>query len=480
MAYERQEVVDGITRMNKKLYDNLQDGIEEAVAISKGKNRAHVFSTTEKMKEWLSNVDNRGLYKVGDNLYIVDVGVPDWWVSEVLEEVDTETGYYYKIAQLETQKVDLTEIESMIDSLQDNVDDINETLQVDANNIALNYQTLGYNKKNLLKNTATTQIVGEVTFTVNNDGSVTVNGINGTTGQPYSRAIFVADKDLDVIYSGCPKGGSFATYWQNILDVTDNINYNDVGNGCKISLVKGHTYYHNIYVAKGATVNNVTFYPMIRDARISDDTYEPYVDDIDARIIQINSGLKICRYNSVSDLGLDRATVTLADIINALPNNSEVYLAINTQIDTSIEVPVIGTGTLHVLKSITNGTRILVEYITVMGIIYTKGYTNNALTDNWEKITVSSDILTFTDKVVSINSWLESGRSGGYNYYADIPCDRVTSGHIPNVYFTMADSISGNFAPVCESFDGKVIIYAKEVPTADITIPAIQCIRSIL
>lgn len=30
MAYSRRQVTDGVTIMNKDLYDNLQDGIEEA------------------------------------------------------------------------------------------------------------------------------------------------------------------------------------------------------------------------------------------------------------------------------------------------------------------------------------------------------------------------------------------------------------------------------------------------------------------
>ena len=88
---------------------SLQEQINEAVSIAKGRNQAHVFATTEDLQSWLSNADNKGLYNVGDNLYIVDVGVPDWWIKEVLEEADTDTGYYYKIAQLEVQKVDLSE-----------------------------------------------------------------------------------------------------------------------------------------------------------------------------------------------------------------------------------------------------------------------------------------------------------------------------------------------------------------------------------
>lgn len=95
----------------------VNDKAEKAQSIAKGRNQAHVFSTTEAMKTWLSDAENKGKYNVGDNLYIVEVDVPDWWISEVLDEADTNTGYYYKIAQLETQKVDLTEIENEIDAI---------------------------------------------------------------------------------------------------------------------------------------------------------------------------------------------------------------------------------------------------------------------------------------------------------------------------------------------------------------------------
>lgn len=99
--------------------DEANDNAETALSIAKGRNQAHVFNTTSDLHAWLSNKDNAGLYQVGDNLYIVEIDVPDWWVSEVLTEVDAETGFYYKIAQLETQKVDLTNIENDINSLKE-------------------------------------------------------------------------------------------------------------------------------------------------------------------------------------------------------------------------------------------------------------------------------------------------------------------------------------------------------------------------
>ena len=96
-------------KANTQLLTQVNEKADTAENIAKGRNQAHVFATTADMQTWLSNEENKGLYNVGDNLYIVDVDVPDWWIEEVLDEADAETGYYYKIAQLEVQKVDLSE-----------------------------------------------------------------------------------------------------------------------------------------------------------------------------------------------------------------------------------------------------------------------------------------------------------------------------------------------------------------------------------
>lgn len=105
-----------------------QDALVKVASIAKGKNQAHTFETTGEMQAWLSDIENMGTCNVGDNLYIVDKEVPDWWISKVLTEVDSETGYYYEIAQLETQKVDLTDVESGISDLESSVNEINDAL----------------------------------------------------------------------------------------------------------------------------------------------------------------------------------------------------------------------------------------------------------------------------------------------------------------------------------------------------------------
>ena len=100
--------------------DKNEESIITVESIAKGKNQARVFSTTEAMENWLSDLSNKGVANVGDNLYIVAVDVPDWWISSVLE-APNESGMYYEIAQLETQKVDLTTIENAINSIDSKI-----------------------------------------------------------------------------------------------------------------------------------------------------------------------------------------------------------------------------------------------------------------------------------------------------------------------------------------------------------------------
>ena len=46
---------------------------------------------------------------------------------------------------------------------------------------------------------------------------------------------------------------------------------------------------------------------------------------------------------------------------------------------------------------------------------------------------------------------------------------------IPNVVFATSDSISGNYAPVAESYTGGIKIWCKETPTETLVIPTITC-----
>jgi len=145
----------------------------EALTIAKGKNRSHVFNTTEDMESWLSDESNKGLYQQGDNIYIVDLNVPDWWISEVLEEVDSETGYYYRVAQLETQKVDLTNYYTKEDT-----DELFDNIEIDANSVVYDNTDSGLNATNVQG--AIDEILDDMSPTVLLNSSVTLDGTSKT------------------------------------------------------------------------------------------------------------------------------------------------------------------------------------------------------------------------------------------------------------------------------------------------------------
>lgn len=123
--------------------------------------------------------------------------------------------------------------------------------------------------KNLLKNTGTTQTIRGITFTVNDDGTVTVNGTNTST----SAAVFyvnilpaaTAASYNDCRLTGCPEGGSTSTYRLAVqLNSGSYTTYaSDTGNGATISNVPSSDCRVGIFVYAGATVNNLVFKPMI-------------------------------------------------------------------------------------------------------------------------------------------------------------------------------------------------------------------------
>lgn len=147
--------------------------------------------------------------------------------------------------------------------------------------------------KNRLKVTGASTTVNGLTFTVNEDKSITVNGtaVVDTYFEVTNGADNFLIKDTAHTLSGCPSGGSNTTYWlqtsyTEVLGVNQNaVNIaKDTGNG--ISYVSNYdksVMNCGIWVKSGVTMQNVTFYPMIRLASVADDTYEPYrVDRIKA------------------------------------------------------------------------------------------------------------------------------------------------------------------------------------------------------
>lgn len=129
---------------------------------------------------------------------------------------------------------------------------------------------------NLLPNTAKTTSVNGVTFTVNEDGTVTASTGAGTaTASAYLYLPNTIDLDLidgqQYILSGLSSNGSSSTFDIGIG------NYGNSGSGKELTFTYNKNVNGQIFfrVYNGASVN-VTFSPMIRLATDADATYRPF------------------------------------------------------------------------------------------------------------------------------------------------------------------------------------------------------------
>lgn len=142
----------------------------------------------------------------------------------------------------------------------------------DEHNLAIADQQMLINKiqgRTLVKNQLVTNNdkwnfggpTGDITYTLNDDNSITINGTVGETD-----FIFYTTVELPVsgtrkfFISGCPKGGSWITYF-----MYDPWSSNaDLGNSAIFSTSQG-TVSLWIVIKSGVTVNNLTFKPQLID-----------------------------------------------------------------------------------------------------------------------------------------------------------------------------------------------------------------------
>lgn len=75
----------------------------------------------------------------------------------------------------------------------------------------------------------------------------------------------------------------------------------------------------------------------------------------------------------------------------------------------------------------------------------------------------------------TVNNWESDATYADYPYKATVAATDVTSSMVAEVIYSVADATSGNYAPVCETFDGGVYIYSKVNTT--ITIPTVLVVK---
>lgn len=157
--------------------------------------------------------------------------------------------------------------------------------------------------KNLLKHrdNISSTIISGVTFTVNEDGTYTVDGTASDTAHFYIVLIangIVLKNGLTYTLSGCPTGGSSSTYRLAVGN-----NYIDNGDGRTFTVSENITVNCQIIVYSGTTVSNLVFRPQLELGSTAT-SFEPYEGN--DYTIQLGNTY----YGGIVDLATGLMTVT--------------------------------------------------------------------------------------------------------------------------------------------------------------------------
>lgn len=141
----------------------------------------------------------------------------------------------------------------------------------------------------------TTKTQNGVTFTVNSDGTITVNGAatkNTSFFLVFENPTMCLNLRAGENYtlSGCPKGGSDTTFSMYVQDLSYTQSIIDYGNGAT-KAISYTQYYAFIRIAEGYTANNLVFRPMLNAGT----TAKPYSKWF--------AGLKNARFEKIVSTG---------------------------------------------------------------------------------------------------------------------------------------------------------------------------------
>ena len=131
--------LEGVKQLEGRV-TNAEIEVEQAVSIAKGATQSVAVADYPALFELLSNAD-ADKFRVGQNIYIAKLNVPDVWISAVEPDQTTQESYtsdaafiafvnlygsisigHYSVSFLETQKVDLseyfkrTEVQSLVNT----------------------------------------------------------------------------------------------------------------------------------------------------------------------------------------------------------------------------------------------------------------------------------------------------------------------------------------------------------------------------
>lgn len=325
-------------------------------------NYSNVADVPEDMKKLaesvdtvVGNLDTNKVDKVdGKGLSTNDYTNEDKAKLDSLENYD-DTEITQEIEDIqakdEAQDTEIDKQSDLIQKLKDNCINVtteeSTSLQVqDASTLPAKLDVRGNHSQetregyNVLRNKLTSNTINGVTFTINEDKSVTLNGTatnsiiaNLITGKyddnNATSPLIIPDNITNYRLSGCPSGGSWSTYKLDIYAEDNELIATDLGEGANIQK-ESDTILNllrvRIIVYAGAVLNNVTFYPMI----IYGAENKPYE-----------------QYGASPSLDYPSEVRAVGDNVNILPNNavSTSHNGVNYTINEDGSIYAVGTAT---------------------------------------------------------------------------------------------------------------------------------------
>jgi len=109
---------------------------------------------------------------------------------------------------------------------------------------------------------------------------------------------------------------------------------------------------------------------------------------------------------------------------------------------------------------------------------YTKTGVDGLLANYYTKSEVNTAVgnvapIKYTSVSVNVADIVSDNTYAAYPYRADVTLSGATSSHIPEVCFNVEEAVTGNFAPVADTYTNGIKIYMKEVPSANFTIASV-------
>ena len=134
--------------------------------------------------------------------------------------------------------------------------------------------------------TNTTKTENGITFTVNSDGSITVNGTAtaNTVFDLETNATMFTLPAGNYFLSGCPSGGDLTSYFMAATNAYDKFQ-RDFGSGIYVPS-KGEKWKISIRIMSGYTADNLVFKPQI-ELGTTATAYTPYISDFTT--VKVNS-----------------------------------------------------------------------------------------------------------------------------------------------------------------------------------------------